>query len=159
MRIIKNIANGLFVVLIILILPITLPQFFGYSSYRVLSSSMEPALKVGTLLYVQKVEYSQLHINDIVTFYGNQSQIVTHRIVDKQGENFITKGDHNQNHDIMPLKFSQVIGKVQYSIPYLGYIDQYVLLSILVLVSCLWIYAGIINRRKNVKKLRIVEKS
>lgn len=139
MKIIKNTANSLFVLLILLILPITIPQLFGYSAYRVLSSSMDPTLPVGSLVYVQKIKPSQLKTNDIVTFYSQQSQIVTHRIVDKQGNDFVTKGDHNRDNDIMLLSASQIIGIVQYSIPYLGYINKPMLIGLLIIVLCLWI--------------------
>ena len=52
-RICKIFGTVCLVAVILVCLPLTLPRVFGYEIYTVISGSMEPAISVGSLVYVQ----------------------------------------------------------------------------------------------------------
>lgn len=106
-------------------------RLIGLTPYTVLSGSMEPAYHVGSLIYVKRVDPSDFKANDPVTFKKDGGQIVTHRIIEvlpKEGDEycFRTKGDANDIPDGGALKGSQIVGKPIFTIPYLGYVANYV---------------------------------
>lgn len=126
-----DISGNLLLVLVILIcVPLTVPRVLGFNIYSVISGSMEPAIPTGSLIYVKDATPTELQKGDIIAFYGteNQGSIITHRVFDNrivEGE-LITKGDANDKPDVNPVKFTSVIGKVTYHIPFIGVIGQFV---------------------------------
>lgn len=105
-------------------LPLTVPRFFGYHIYSVVSGSMEPAIPTGSLVYIREAAPEGIAVGDVVAFYGaaDSASIITHRVVENRvvmGE-FITKGDANQTQDMNPVPYARLIGKVERSIPRAG---------------------------------------
>lgn len=95
-------------------------RFSGIHTYVVLSGSMEPNIKTGAIVLVDMTA-EKYKVDDIVTYnIGNQP--VTHRIVKMDENSCITKGDANQQEDPVPVKKSQILGKVLISIPFAGYL-------------------------------------
>lgn len=97
---------------------LTLPHI-GISVDIVLSGSMEPALKTGGIVLTdtrQKI----LEEGDIATYRLGNSR-VSHRIIKKTAEGYVTKGDANKEKDPVAVESSQIIGKVIMTVPYLGY--------------------------------------
>ena len=97
-----------------------------------MSGSMEPKLRVGSLIFDKPS--GDYQVNDIITFRpknikGNQNT-TTHRIVEiteKDGvREYKTKGDANNSTDQQTVINDQIIGKVFFSIPWLGYIVGYI---------------------------------
>lgn len=109
--------------IIVICCAIYIPRLFGYEAYTVISGSMEPELSINSVVYVHSVEEDTLETGDIVTFYSNGS-IVTHRVVSNDIENseIVTKGDANAKEDLSPISYNDIIGKVSFDIPMLGYI-------------------------------------
>ena len=94
-----------------------LPSLFGYSMVTVLSGSMEPAFSPGDSLIIrQQADYAP---GEIVTF-GDQGTFVTHRVMDKDGETFQTKGDANNAPDGVTINRDNIYGSVRLVIPRLG---------------------------------------
>lgn len=95
-----------------------------YGFYTIISSSMEPTINVYDVVLVKKTSASKLKNGDIITFYSNNSYFgdtpITHRIVKKDGNNFVVKGDNNQNEDNDKVSPDNIIGKVILIIPSLG---------------------------------------
>lgn len=124
-RVLSTVLVVLIVVLAILLAGVRL---IGYTPYTVLSGSMEPTYHVGSLVYVKKVDPTTLKVGDPITFYITGNVIATHRIVEVHGAGtpelgFRTQGDANETVDgITPA--SAVVGKVAFSIPYLGYVSN-----------------------------------
>ena len=118
----------LLIVLILGCIPLTVPKAFGYNIYTVISGSMEPAIPVGSLVYVKYQEPETIQKKDVIAFYGakDASSIVTHRVVTnkKLSGEFITKGDANQTKDMNPVNYNNYMGKVVLSIPVIGGIAQ-----------------------------------
>jgi len=90
------------------------------------SGSMEPAIKVGAVVIIKPS--NEYHIGDVIMFGEDTKTKVptTHRIVADEVRSgvfyYTTKGDANEDPDPQQIAQSEVIGKVLFSIPYLGYI-------------------------------------
>lgn len=95
-----------------------------YGFYTIISSSMEPTINVYDVVLVRKTSVGKLKKGDIITFYSNNSYFgdtpITHRIVKKDSDNFVVKGDNNQNVDNDKVSPDNIIGKVILIIPSLG---------------------------------------
>jgi len=103
------------------------PRFLGYELKTVLSGSMEPTFKTGSIIAVKPGgDMTHFKKGDIITFKADEKTIVTHRIakVDKTGQQVMyrTKGDNNKTADLEPVLSQNVIAKYTgVTIPYLGY--------------------------------------
>ena len=98
---------------------------FPYYMIGVGSQSMVPRLSKGDAVVLKKVPRSTiLNKNDIIG-YKKDGITIVHRIVDikkdKDGISYITKGDANNARDTKKVKRSQVIGVVEFKIPYVAY--------------------------------------
>lgn len=123
--IICNIVGGMILVIVILLCaPLVLPKIFGCQVYAVISGSMEPAIPVGSLVYIKEVEAENVQEGDVIAFYSasDNGAIITHRVEKNQvvSGQFITKGDANEAKDPLPIKYELLIGEVVMSIPVLG---------------------------------------
>jgi len=116
--------NAAFAAALLLAAAVWLPGAFHMKAYVVRSSSMEPAIKSGSVIYVKPYQGDEtVSPGDIVSFHTGDV-IVTHRIVSVNLEEgtAITKGDANQVCDSTPLPLSAIEGKVRFHIPGIGYL-------------------------------------
>lgn len=127
MKVCRIITDVILVVLVILAAIIYVPKICNIQTYKVLSASMEPNYKVGSLIYVKKCTQDNIKEGDVITFYINENTLVTHRVVKINDETngYITKGDANQIEDGGEVSFDNVIGKVVLDIAYLGYVSDF----------------------------------
>lgn len=127
-KILKVITDTILVVLIALVCVMFLPKIFGIQPLQVLTGSMEPTYHVGSLVYVQKTDSSKIEVGDAITFHLTSDTLVTHRVVEKDdsAQTFTTKGDANETVDGSSVSYSNLVGKVVFNIPYLGYIAAFV---------------------------------
>ena len=132
---IAKILNLITTVLVILIVALAVLlvgfRFIGFDTYVVLSGSMEPTHKTGALIYVRDADPLEIETGDVITFRsGNSETLITHRVIAIEGEgydrSFTTKGDANAEADSQPVPVSGVKGKVAFSIPYMGYVANYI---------------------------------
>lgn len=86
-------------------------NIFGYSFFQVKTGSMSGTMEIGDIIVVKLTK--DVKENDIITYQKDQ-MLITHRIIEKQGESLITKGDANNSAD-EPITTSEVIGKVVYT--------------------------------------------
>lgn len=89
------------------------------SPHIVVSGSMEPEIPVGSLCFVDE-QNRYISQGDIIAFRQGSMEI-THRVVNVENGQYITKGDHNEKKDPVPVKQSEIIGKTILWIPGLGY--------------------------------------
>lgn len=108
-------------------------RIVGLQPYVVLSGSMEPTYPVGSLIYVKSADYKQLKIGDPITFLVSEDTVATHRIIevlpDEDDPNtirYFTQGDANDAPDGSSVHYKNIIGKPVFSIPYLGYVSNYI---------------------------------
>ncbi|MFA4831279.1 MAG: signal peptidase I [Patescibacteria group bacterium] len=124
-----NILYYLFITAIALVAILLLVSVFpitgNFKVMTVLSGSMEPAIRVGSIVVVKPA--SEYKVGDIITF-GKISKTqtpTTHRINEIKGtgvmQTYVTKGDTNNAPDAREVRQSEIVGKVLFSVPYLGY--------------------------------------
>lgn len=125
---VKKICNIMSTIIMIVLIFVALviigPKVVGGETLAVISGSMEPNIPVGSVVLTMKTNPNELKKDDVITYRLNDSTLVTHRVVsvDKEKKEIVTKGDANENYDSMPVSFNQVVGKVNFHFPYLGYI-------------------------------------
>lgn len=94
--------------------------------WTVISGSMEPVLKVGTLTVTHPVVAEDIREGDILTYrHPDIKEPITHRVIAIHGTELLMKGDANQYPDA-PIQASQVIGKMSYQVPVIGTFAQFV---------------------------------
>lgn len=124
-RVIEHIFTILLVVVLVAVIgAVYAPRLFGYRPYAVISGSMEPKYHVGCIVYVKDIPSSELYVGDSVTF-NYAGMTVTHEIIEinREKNEFTTKGLANENTQEGPFPYSSIIGKASdFSIPYAGYI-------------------------------------
>ena len=129
----KKIWNAASTVLVALVVLLVGVRLVGLQVFTVLSGSMEPTYHTGSLIYVRKIDTADIQPGTVITFMLNESTIATHRVVavvpdeeDAQTVRFRTKGDANDLEDGTLVHYKNVIGTPVFSIPYLGYVANYV---------------------------------
>ena len=127
-KIVKIITNTILVILFIILAIIIFVkaktlingnnyfELFGYSLFEVATGSMEPAISKNDIIITKK--NNTYEINDIITFSKDKNYI-THRIISKNNDTYITKGDANNTAD-NAIETSSIIGKVIKVYPNLG---------------------------------------
>lgn len=137
------------------------PTIFGHQIYIVRSNSMSPTFETGSLLLVKHVDTSSIQVNDIITFKEkNDSVATTHRVVkilNDNGLQFVTRGDANNVDDPMPVSADEVVGRVVFWIPYIGYLLGFIrtkegLLVFIIVPALIIIITQIISFIREVKK-------
>jgi signal peptidase len=130
-----GVVSTLLSLIIVIALLLVGVRALGVKPYTVLSGSMEPNYHVGSIVYVKKVDPFSLKEKNVITYVIGNGTVVTHRIVEviyDDEENptqvsFRTKGDNNNTEDGgEPVPASNVLGKVVFTIPLLGYVANLV---------------------------------
>ncbi len=94
----------------------------GIQPYVVESGSMEPAIKTGSVCFINKrASYDDMKVGDIIAFKLPNDAFATHRISEITDEGFVTKGDANVNADSIVTTKENFIGKTVTSIPKAGF--------------------------------------
>ena len=83
------------------------PQYF-----TVVSSSMEPLLKIGNKVTATPVEIDELRAGQVVVYRRNSKYIV-HRIVTLNGFVAVTAGDNVRKFDSEPVSVFEIVGVVK----------------------------------------------
>lgn len=121
--------TGVIVLLIIFFGIPLLPIPNTYKVVIVRSGSMEPTIHTGSIVVYRKAADYQK--NQIIVFNnksaGTQNKImVVHRLIDitqKDGQNlYQTKGDANKVPDESVTTKDDIVGKVLFTVPYVGYL-------------------------------------
>lgn len=93
----------------------------GISVDSIMSGSMEPVLRTGGIVFTDTKE-RRPEIGDIVTYQVGENR-VTHRVIRKERKGYVTKGDANNKEDPTVVTADQIIGKVIFVLPCLGYVS------------------------------------
>lgn len=122
----KKVLTNIVLILIVLLSAVILLSArgnpVGLRSFVVESGSMTPTYPVGGVVFtLPEVVYQK----GAVISFTLAGMTVTHRIYKIENENgadkFVTKGDANNTPDETPIQHSNIIGKVVFFVPYLGY--------------------------------------
>lgn len=124
----KLILNIISIVLSILILSHIILLISGIKLYSVKTGSMEPEIHQGSLVYVKTYKtkddiYDNIDVGTDITYSTNNKIFVTHRVISLSEENgtLQTQGIID-NAAIEDISYTQVVGKVVFVIPLLGYV-------------------------------------
>lgn len=121
MKILTEFFDVLATVLILTAALIFAPILSGVRPYIVLSGSMEPEIKTGSVVYVnQRSGIEDVSVGDIIAFYSG-GHAVTHRVTRINGNQIVTKGDANRTDDSELVDSKNFIGKTVLTVPYIGY--------------------------------------
>lgn len=131
-RVLNALLHGVVGAVVTFVIGVFVISFFSgvelIKPYVVQSGSMEPAIKTASVVF--SIPQKSYNPGDVITFAqgGNYENLITHRIDFKlypDGvENppvYITSGDANEEFDRWEVINEDVVGKVVFSIPYLGY--------------------------------------
>lgn len=131
----------------------------GMQSFVVLSGSMSPKFPTGSIVYSKTMD--EYNNNDVITFKNNSGQIVTHRIVNTINKNnafqYVTKGDANETADKALVSQRDVIGKIIFFVPYLGFLVSFLKTSLgislfIILPATMFIVLEIWNIKKEIER-------
>lgn len=139
----------------------------GLHFLTVQSGSMEPTIKMGSLVIVKK--QTDYKVDDIITFYSTSKskETTTHRIVNlvqDQVLKYQTQGDANGTPDGILIPKTWVVGKVISHVTYLGYPISFsrTLLGLVILIvipATIIIYEEIKKIKKEWAKLKQEKKN
>ena len=125
-----NIVSGILIaIMVVLVVMLVGVRLIGYQPYCVLSGSMEPTYHTGSLIYVKKADPQDIKVGDPITFVLDENlTVATHRVIeiDEASQHFYTKGDANEYPDASPVHFNNLIGRPAFTIPYMGYVANYI---------------------------------
>lgn len=168
---IANIVKNVFVIILAVAFAFVVSMVvFGFKGYSVASDSMAPTIKKGYAVFTKSISFEELKTGDIVTVkLGDGGDTFTHRVVEIDRENgtFYTKGDNSSTKDGAS-DAKDIIGKVAFSLPLLGYIsigmsNKVVLAATLagfvVLFALLSIVSSIISKKKEVTENEQIEET
>jgi signal peptidase len=158
------IVLGAIIFVALLLIVSTFPITGNIKMLSVLSGSMEPTIHTGSVVIIRPE--SSYKVGDVITFGQNTKTDIptTHRIAEMKivegSAIYKTKGDANNVEDSTETPAKEVIGKVLFSIPYLGYIVDFVkkpvgLMLVIVIPAVVVIYDELRKIGKELKKLTI----
>ena len=117
--------------------------------------SMEPHFHTGDLAVVRS--QSSYHVGEVVAYHNKELHtIVLHRIIGRDGNRYIFKGDNNDFIDFEHPAASQLIGALWLHIPGAGATLQSIrspaLVGILVAAALLLLLGGVFMRRRRLRR-------
>jgi signal peptidase len=120
-------VNGLCVLVMVLSLGFLLPAAFGLQRYVITGGSMAGSYDIGSIVFEENVPVSELRVGDVITYLpppdSGVPNLVTHRIVEIDGNEFTTKGDANAQVDPWTFELHESTqNRVSYAVPYVGYV-------------------------------------
>ena len=99
-------------------------MFMGVRFMTVVSGSMRPAIDVGDLVVVAPVNRYNVSVGEVIAFVRGGITIL-HRVVGitrVRGQlAYVTKGDANNAPDREPVLPQQIVGRLVYVVPHVGY--------------------------------------
>lgn len=125
---IRVVINVILTVIVVAVCSLSLLNYFsgperngvmGYKGYTVISGSMEPTLHVGDYIIIKKMPFDKVEKGEIISF-SQDNVLVTHRVVEREGNKLKTRGDHNNVNDLGEVTSENYIGTYQFRIPQLG---------------------------------------
>ncbi len=156
----------IFIVLFIAAGVVALSAFdnpIGIKLYAVQSGSMSPSIPTWSLVIIKP--QSSYAKGDVITFKPESEKnkihpktTVTHRIFELKGEDYTTKGDANNTPDNRPIAKDQILGKVIFNLPYLGYLVSFAktqngFIFLIIIPAVIIIYSELIVIKNEAKKL------
>ena len=130
---------------------------FGYSYFVVASGSMSGTIEVDDIVIVKITK--DVNVGDVITFRSKEGDIITHRLVDKKNNTYVTMGDVNNVRDDAISK-DNIIGKMKFAISP-GFIIKCIAVFLIIfiffaLVNFDWIFKKIIVKDQSKEQMGTV---
>lgn len=125
-KIFRILKNFLCIIICVLFALVAIMTLSGAKGYSVASDSMAPEFHRGDVVFVKAVPFDELEKGDIVTVnFKTGDGTYTHRIVeiDYDKKEIRTAGDKTGTIDTESASDSQILGKVLFSIPLVGFLS------------------------------------
>ena len=91
-------------------------NLFGYTFFEVATGSMSGTIEIGDVVIVKITK--DVNQGEVIV-YKEGDNFITHRLVEKDDNHLVAKGDANNSED-KPITEDQILGRVIYIIPKLG---------------------------------------
>ena len=119
----KELLNNIVFIAIALLLCALISGIFRYKLVSIGSESMSPSINKGDAVIIASYKNeSDINIDDIIYFRSeDNNKYIVHRVINKNEEGYITKGDSNNAEDSFVVPYNNIRGKVVKVIPYIGY--------------------------------------
>ncbi len=118
--ILKTAGIFLFISVLLLCVPLTVPRALGWQIYAAIDFNYGPKVSEGSLIYVEPYVGEDTAVGDMVTYYSAEGGGVALRLVQENryadGEIDVTDGLGNSE----TVAYAQVMGRVVVIIPWLG---------------------------------------
>jgi signal peptidase I len=124
----RLLLGGPVVSLVALLLAVALPVLFGCRSMVIMSGSMEPAIRTGSVVVVRRIPAAEIAVGDVVSFLNPEApgRTLTHRVQAVTGEGgrieVETRGDANTGTESWSIDATGTVGRVAFHLPLLGYL-------------------------------------
>ncbi len=138
-------------------------SILGFRLFIVLTGSMQGFINQGELIITKSEKEQSIKVGDVITFISSDTaiygQINTHRIVKIENGGFYTKGDANFSQDTSPVSYNQILGKVIFHSPFLGWLIRALgkplnMVIFLIFPIILIAISDIKNAKKKIKSLQ-----
>lgn len=124
----NKISNIIIIILSIVIISYIGLLAFGYRVYAVKTASMHPDIKQGSIAIAKKLNanevFDELTIGSDIVFKTSSGNTLTHRVImlDEENDRLQTQGIREGSAKDAEISSSNVLGKVSFSIPLIGYL-------------------------------------
>lgn len=124
----NKISNIIIIILSIVIILYIGLLAFGYRVYAVKTASMHPDIKQGSIAIAKKLNanevFDELTIGSDIVFRTSSGNTLTHRVImlDEANDRLQTQGIREGSTKDAEISSSNVLGKVSFSIPLIGYL-------------------------------------
>ena len=125
----KNKINNIIIIILSVIIISYIGLFvFGYRVYAVKTASMHPDIKQGSIVIAKKLSadevFDNLTIGSDIVFRTSSNTTLTHRVImlDETNDKLQTQGIREGSSKDAEISSSNVLGKVSFSIPLIGYL-------------------------------------
>lgn len=124
----NKISNIVIIILSTIIVAYIGLMVFGYRVYAVKTASMHPDIKQGSIVIAKKLNtnevFDELNIGSDIVFRTSSGNTLTHRVImlDEENDRLQTQGIREGSTKDAEISSSNVLGKVSFSIPLIGYL-------------------------------------
>ncbi len=169
-RAFRGVLDGLMMLVIVGALVLLLaPRLLGVNLLVVLSQSMEPAIPMGSIVVSQpNTTADEIEVGDVITFNAQgpngDPALITHRMVEVLGSGsgvrFRTQGDAVEDPDMTLVSSSNLVGRVWFSLPLVGYMVAFIRTPVgyLVLIGLPALLLIVSERRVTFRSMREEER-
>jgi len=110
--------------MVLVALAIVIPNSYGVKTLAVLSNSMAPNIKKGSMVFVTPARPTEIETGAFISYTMSAKQLVTGRVtkIDEINKLFTVKDDLNATSGDVQVPFENMIGVVKFSVPIMGYL-------------------------------------